>query len=73
VIGALWWVWALLLAGITLLPAWLPPGMVFLLGHQGRRLLRRVSAAVVPHQRGINAGISLLLGLLLGVRALVMV
>jgi hypothetical protein len=43
------------------------------LGHQGRRLLRRVSAAVVPHQRGINAGISLLLGLLLGVRALVMV
>ena len=73
VIGALWWVWALLLAGITLLPAWLPPGLVLLLGHQGRRLLQRLSAVVVPHQRGINAGISLLLGLLLGVRALVMV
>jgi hypothetical protein len=72
-VGAQWWVWGLALAVITLLPAWLPPGMVWLLGQQGRVLLQQVSALVMPHQRGINAGISLLLGLLLGSRALLMV
>jgi hypothetical protein len=73
VAGLLWWVWALALVAVTLMPAWLPPGMVWLLGHQGRLLLQQVSARVVPHQRGINVGICLLLGLLLGSRGVLMV
>jgi len=72
-VGALWWSWALALAVITLMPAWLPPGMVWLLGQRGRALLQLLASVVVPHQRGINVGISLLLGMVLGLRALLRV
>ena len=68
-VGALWWSWALALAVITLMPAWLPPGMVWLLGQRGRALLQLLASVVVPHQRGINVGISLLFGMVLGLRA----
>ncbi|MFZ9167414.1 GAP family protein [Vulcanococcus sp.] len=71
--GLQWWLWALLLALITLIPAWLPPAVVGLSGSRGHALLLRLSSVVIPHQRGINVGISLLLGLLLGARALLKV
>ena len=67
--GTAWWYTALALVVITLLPAWLPPLVVLLLGHQGRAWLQRLSVWVVPRQRLINAGVSILLAIVLGFRA----
>jgi hypothetical protein len=67
--GTAWWYPALALVVITLLPAWLPPLVVLLLRHQGRTWLQRLSVWVVPRQRLINAGVSILLAIVLGFRA----
>lgn len=68
--GSAWWVAALALVAITLVPAWLPPALVLLLGPRGNQLLQRLSAWVMPRQRTINAGVPLLLAVVLGWRAL---
>ena len=68
--GPAWWLAALALAVITLVPAWLPPALVLLLGARGHQLLQRLSAWVMPRQRVINAGVTLLLAVVLGWRAI---
>lgn len=67
--GTAWWGATLLVAVITLLPAWLPPLLALLLGRRGRTALARLSCWVVPRQRGINASVCFVLALLLALRA----
>jgi hypothetical protein len=55
---------------LTLLPAWLPPALVLVLGARGRAVLVRLSSWVVPRQRGINASVCFVLALVLALRAL---
>ena len=69
-VGPAWWAAALLLVLITMLPAWLPPLLVLVLGARGRAVLARLSSWVVPRQRGINASVCFVLALVLALRAL---
>jgi len=69
-VGPAWWAAALLLVLFTLMPAWLPPLLVLVLGARGRAVLARLSTWVVPRQRGINASVCFVLALVLALRAL---
>jgi len=69
-VGPAWWAAALLLVLFTLMPAWLPPLLVIVLGARGRAVLARLSTWVVPRQRGINASVCFVLALVLALRAL---
>lgn len=69
-VGPAWWAAAVSLMLVTLLPAWLPPLLVLLLGARGRAVLARLSSWVVPRQRGINASVCFVLALVLALRAL---
>jgi hypothetical protein len=71
--GTAWWAAALLLVLITLLPAWLPPVLVLVLGARGRGVLARLSSWVVPRQRAISASVCFVLALVLALRALLRV
>ena len=68
--GTAWWAAGSSLVLITLLPAWLPPLLVLVLGARVRAVLARLSSWVVPRQRGINASVCFVLALVLALRAL---